>query len=113
MVHGRLQFPLELAHASTVHSCQGITAKSPGGVVFLRRNENKPLFAPGLCYVALSRCQSIHDLVLHDPLSLDHFNAHKDVLQKVGQEYERLESAFPQKVSSAELRRQRKLILNM
>ena len=90
-----------------------MTAKSPGGIVFLRKNGNKPLFAPGLCYVALSRCQSIHDLVLRDPLALEHFNVHKDVLQNVGKEYDRLESLFPQQVTSTDLRRQRKQILNM
>lgn len=111
MLNKRLQFPLELAHASTVHSCQGFTAKSPGGVVFLRNYKGKPLFAPGLCYVALSRCQSIRDLLLRDPLSLQHFKLHENFLQSITNEYDRLEVLFPQRISSLKLKQIKRSLL--
>ena len=94
-----------------MHSCQGITAKSPGGVVFLRNYKNKPLFAPGLCYVALSRCQSIRDLLLRDPISLQHFKVHENFIQSISNEYDRLEMLFPQRLSSLELKQKKRSLL--
>ena len=77
--------PLELAHATTIHACQGVTANSPGGVVFNRTD--KKLFAFGLSYVAMSRCQSVVDLTLERPISLKDFLTHKNVLQAINDEY--------------------------
>jgi ATP-dependent exoDNAse (exonuclease V) alpha subunit len=107
----RSQFPLELAHASTIHACQGVTAKSPGGLVFLRNFQNKPLFAPGLCYVAISRCQSVRELLLRDPLGLQHFKVHENFLSTIKLEYDRLEQLFPQRLTSLELKKVNKDIL--
>ena len=105
----RYQIPLELCHASTVHSCQGATATSPGGVVYNRTNRD--LFASGLTYVAISRCQSIKDLLLQKPILLGHFKTHPKVLAAIKTEYKRLAAAFPQRVSDRELRQQRADIL--
>ena len=80
------------------------------GVVFLRDYNNKPLFAPGLCYVALSRCQSLRDLLLRDPLSLHHFKVHEQYLQSISNEYDRLEVLFPQRISSLELKQRKRLL---
>ena len=90
MIFGRWQIPLELCNASTVHSCQGATAQSPGGVVFNKGDRN--LFASGLTYVAISRCQSIHDLILRKPIAFCHFRTHPNVLKSIATEYKRLES---------------------
>ena len=107
----RYQIPLELCHASTVHSCQGITAKSPGGVVFDRTDGQ--LFAMGLCYVAISRCQSIKDLILRRPIRPHDFQTHSAVTEVIMAEYIRLEDQFPQRTTIADgLREARKLLSN-
>ena len=105
----RNQIPLELCHAATVHSCQGATASSPGGVVYNRTD--RALFASGLTYVAISRCQSIKDLLLQKPIAMHHFKTHESVLDAIKAEYKRLATAFPQRVSDRELRQQRAEIL--
>ena len=94
-----------------MHACQGVTAKSPGGVVFVRNYKTKPLFAPGLCYVAISRCQSVRELLLRDPLGLQHFRVHELSLRSIKEEYDRLELKFPQRLSWLELQKQNKQIL--
>lgn len=106
----RLQIPLELCHASTVHSCQGATAQSPGGVVYNRTDRH--LFASGLTYVAISRCQSIMDLILQQPVAAKHFRTHEKVLDAISEEYKRLELAFPQRISQRKLRQERKDMLD-
>lgn len=101
--------PLQLCHAATVHSCQGVTAKSPGGVVFNRTD--KPVHAAGLCYVAISRCQCIGDLILQKSLALSHFRSHRSVREAIEAEYARLEGLFPQTVTDRELKQRRREIL--
>jgi len=55
----RLQFPLKIAFATTIHKCQGQTLQSV--VVSLRG-----YFGPGQAYVALSRCKKLSNLHLTD-----------------------------------------------
>jgi len=84
----RNQLPLAPYHASTVHGCQGMTAKSPGGIVYEPPAESP--FAMGLDYVALSRCQQQDDLLLTRPLQLNGFMSHSVVRGKIREEYARL-----------------------
>lgn len=86
----RTQLPLAPCHASTVHACQGMTAKSPGGVVY-----EPPIgypFAMALDYVALSRCQQQDDLMLLRALQVKGFMSHPLLRKKIKDEYVRLAS---------------------
>ena len=65
----------------------------------------------GLCYVAISRCQCIGDLILQKSLALSHFRSHRFVREAIEAEYARLEALFPQQVSNRELKQRRRLIL--
>lgn len=83
----RIQVPLLPAHAVTVHSCQGMTAKH--GIVLLP-SEGKP-FAHSLEYVGCSRPRSLDQLyILKNPLQTTHFTSHGDVYKKIENEYVRL-----------------------
>lgn len=97
----RLQLPLTPCHASTVHSAQGLTAKSPGGIIYDQGGPGCRRFAFGLAYVALSRCRKFKDLKLARPLDLKDFSAHERTRDKIKDEYERLERCFPQNKSSS------------
>ncbi|MEK7476048.1 MAG: AAA family ATPase [Candidatus Coatesbacteria bacterium] len=57
-----VQYPLRLAWAVTIHKAQGKTFDRV--IVDLGARA----FAPGQVYVALSRCTTLHGLVLHRPL---------------------------------------------
>jgi hypothetical protein len=87
-----------------------VTANSPGGVVFNRTA--KPLFAFGLCYVAMSRCQSILDLLLEKPINIKDFLTHRSVRLAIEEEYAIWEKRFPQRISLSQLRDQRLKVLN-
>ena len=83
---------------------------SPGGAVFDRTDQ--ALFAMGLCYTAISRCQSIFDLLLQKPVRSADFRTHANVLETVKLEYERLETMFPQRSTIQEVLQKAKRLLN-
>jgi ATP-dependent DNA helicase PIF1 len=58
-----LQFPLSLAYAITIHKSQGKTFDK------ITVDVGKGAFAHGQVYVALSRCRSIEDIVLDNPIN--------------------------------------------
>ncbi len=86
----RIQLPIIPAHASTIHSAQGLTAEF--GVV-LQPSAGTP-FAYGLEYVGCSRAKSmdqIHILINH--LKTTHFSyAYPTSLRNIREEYVRLEN---------------------
>jgi hypothetical protein len=86
--YSRSQVPLVACHASTVHACQGMTARSPGGVVY--EPPDKLPFAMGLDYVAISRCQNMSDLMLTRQLRPEGFTSHLKIRRVIKEEYERL-----------------------
>ncbi len=57
------QFPIKLAWAITIHKCQGLTFRR--AVIDLGGGA----FAPGMTYVALSRCSHFDGLFLKQPIS--------------------------------------------
>ena len=85
-------------HASTVHSAQGLTAKSPGGIIY---HPGRRRFACGLAYVALSRCRKLRDIKLARPLESKDFTSHEATREKIKDEYARLEDLFPQRRTAA------------
>lgn len=84
----RLQLPLEIAHASTIHSVQSLTCKN--GIV-LSPSYPKP-FAPFLEYVAITRVKDLDHLFLTSILKDFHFNSRyfSKIRILVKNEYERL-----------------------
>jgi len=81
----RTQLPLELAHASTVHKYQGLTA--PSDVVV--EPAERP-FSMGIEYVAISRTTKLDKLHLLRCLRPKHFSSHSEKRTLVHNEYERL-----------------------
>lgn len=81
----RIQLPLAIAHASTIHSVQGLTAEY--GIVLEPPTSYN---AQGLSYVACSRPRRLEDLWLLGPLHKKHFEYGKESYKKIAKEYERL-----------------------
>lgn len=54
----RIQYPVMLSYAMTIHKCQGLTLSNV--IVDL----GKDIFTPGQAYVALSRCKELESLYL-------------------------------------------------
>ena len=69
------QFPVKVAWAFTIHKSQGKTYNN----VALKL-DNKPMFAPGQLYVALSRCTSLESLKLNRALKPDDILVDKRVI---------------------------------
>ena len=84
----RIQLPLTIAFARTIHSAQGITAKQ--SLVFAPTKQNARIFAPFLAYVALSRIGSIKQLLLLDFLYPKHFSIRNELKNAIEKEYDRL-----------------------
>ena len=64
--HSRaINFPLKLSWASTVHRVQGSTIKQPRKLVI---NTSK-VFEGGMCYVMMSRVQTIDQLIIIDAVN--------------------------------------------
>lgn len=82
----RLQLPLVVAHACTIHSVQGLTADH--GVTLLPATTFN---AQGLMYVACSRPRTLEQLWLLKPLRKSHFEYGGNVYQKIKEEYDRLD----------------------
>jgi len=82
----RKQLPLVMAHASTIHSVQGLTAVH--GVTLQPATSYN---AQGLMYVACSRPRSLEDLWLLAPLQAKHFQYGRATYTNIRKEYERLE----------------------
>lgn len=67
--YARKQFPLTLAHAITIHKCQGLTINK--AVLDIGDKE----FASGLAYVALSRVRKLTDLLFQPMPKFSRLNA--------------------------------------
>lgn len=100
--------PLQPCMASTVHSSQGLTAKSPGGIAYHSGEAHRRRFAFGLAYVALSRCQCFKDLKLIKPLLDKDFRSNSETLNAIKEEYSRLSNLFPQLQSDVVISQQRR-----
>lgn len=92
-IYTRHQLPLQLAHASTVHKFQGMTAKHP---LILYPPDPNEYTSRGLEYVMISRPTTDTDIFLMRPLRMDHFNSRKYLEQRkqITAEYTRLEELF-------------------
>ena len=91
----RWQLPLAVAHASTAHRYQGQTAKK---ALILYPPKIISGTMRGLAYVMMSRPTRIEDVILINPLKMQHFNDDKFGVYNnmIREEYLRLESQFPQ-----------------
>jgi len=86
----RIQLPLAVAHASTIHSVQGLTAEY--GIVL---EPPTTYNAQGLTYVACSRPRRLEDLWLLGPVYKRHFEYGRETYKKIAKEYERLAALHP------------------
>jgi len=90
----RYQLPLSIAHCSTVHKYQGLTAKN---ALILYPPDPRSRFPRGLVYVMTSRPTRMEDIYLMSPLHFNHFNKpgdHRIKFDMIKAEYERLERKF-------------------
>lgn len=85
----RIQLPLFPAHASTIHSVQGLTAEH--GIVLTPSTSYN---AQGLMYVACSRPRKMEDILLLAPLTTKHFTYGIPTFAKIDAEYKRLEEQY-------------------
>jgi len=83
----RQQFPLECAHASTIHKAQGITLKNKDAAVMV---EQRAVFMGG-DYVAISRVTDLENLHLTRAVSANHFTSHQSFRERIAKEYQRLQ----------------------
>ena len=84
----RKQFPLECAHASTIHKAQGITLTNKDAAVVI---DDKSIFMGGT-YVAISRVKELESLYLTRAVTSKHFTSHEWMRRQVAVEYERLQA---------------------
>ena len=84
----RYQFPLLNAHARTVHSAQGITAKQ--SVIFQAFLFFEKVFTFALCYVALSRIGKMLQLHLLENIKERDINIPDSYKFAIEKEYKRL-----------------------
>ena len=91
----RVQFPLALSWACTVHKVQGLTLDNIVVSLELRKQRS---FNYGQIYVALSRATSLEGLHILGKLQNNHIKANP----KVHEEYERLQNFIPCFMSSIE-----------
>jgi hypothetical protein len=84
----RKQFPLECAHASTIHKAQGITLSNKDAAVVI---DDKAIFMGGT-YVAISRVTELESLHLTRAVTSKHFTSHEWMRRQVAAEYERLQA---------------------
>ena len=84
----RFQLPLEMAHCSTTHKRQGVTAKF--GTVIKPTDYDKTPFSRGLEYVQLSRATKLEEVFLIGKLHKRHFVSHVSEKNRIEREYERL-----------------------
>ncbi len=86
----RFQLPLDMAHCSTTHKRQGVTAKF--GAVIKPTDYDRTPFSRGLEYVQLSRATKLEDVFLIGKLNKKHFQSHVAEKNKIVKEYERLKT---------------------
>nr|AUN35590.1 putative helicase [uncultured bacterium] len=67
------QYPLRLAWAITIHKSQGLTFQN---AIIDAGNA----FAPGQVYVALSRCTSLHGIILHSKISYNSLHSDERIV---------------------------------
>jgi ATP-dependent DNA helicase PIF1 len=82
----RVQIPLKLGYAFSIHKCQGITLKQ--AVISLRK-----IFACGQAYVSLSRVQSLEGVYIDGDFDQKCFRAHEDVIHYYASQNINLEPA--------------------
>jgi len=70
----RFQLPLDMAHCSTTHKRQGVTAKF--GTVIKPTDYDKTPFSRGLEYVQLSRATKLEEVFLIGKHNKKHFQSH-------------------------------------
>jgi ATP-dependent DNA helicase PIF1 len=76
IVCSRMQFPLRLGYAITVHKSQGLTL--PQAVMNLNQREH----CLGLSYVAISRVKALTGLLFESPFDFDRFKGINSIISK-------------------------------